>query len=86
MHRSTYGIVLSLLSLSLWIVDRTTYAITHFLGEYFCDDRYLQAVDGVVGDISCGFNIDMYLSFSLLLLFILGILLYISSKKLRKDK
>jgi hypothetical protein len=46
-----------------------------------CGDRYMCAVNGMVRDRTCGFNTDMHLSFVLCILFILGIILYIFSKR-----
>ena len=85
MHRGTVGIFMILISLPLWIVDRITHVIAHLLGKCLYGDRYLKALDGIAGDASCGFNIDMHLSFSLIILFILGMLLYVSSKKTSEE-
>ena len=74
-----------LTSLPLWFFDRTTHVITHLLGKRLYGDRYLKALDGIAGDASCGFNIDMHLSFSLIIILILGVLLYVSSKKTSQE-
>ncbi|AKF25526.1 hypothetical protein YH65_09175 [Sulfurovum lithotrophicum] len=75
------GIYLSVISLLVLIIDRTTGLISAFIGKQVCGDQYLCPVGGVVCDRSCGFNTDMYLAFFLILMLLLGIALIISSKK-----
>ena len=67
------------LSLFLWLADRLTHSISITLGKVMYGDLYMQHVTKMIGDRSCKFNIDMYLAYSLFTLFLLGILLYISS-------
>ena len=74
------NLVISILSFSLWAIDRSTGYISDFIGKIFCQDRYMKAVDGHVGECSCGFNTDMYLSITLLLLFCIGIYRTIKQK------
>lgn len=81
MRKKTIGRFFILLSLLVWLTDRLTHAISAMLGKIICGDQYMQFVDGMVGDFSCGFNIDMHLAYSLFTLFLLGILLYYSSLK-----
>ena len=68
------------LSILVFAVDRLTQSISTFFGKLICGERYLQAVNGVVGDASCGFNMDMYLSICLLGVFIVGLILVIISR------
>jgi len=70
-----------LYSLLLWIIDRTTGYISLTLGKMICGDTYLCPVDGVVCDRSCGFNTDMHLALFLVSIFLIGFVLYLSSKK-----
>lgn len=81
MLKQKMGIIIILIALCTFTIERVTKLISTFLGKLICGDQYLSAVDGVVGDFSCGFNTDMYLAVALLIIFILGILLVISSKK-----
>ena len=68
-------------TLLLWIVERVTSVLSDALGKWLYGAKYMQPVEGYVGDRSYGFNTDMHLSLSLIVLFILGIVLYRSSKK-----
>lgn len=80
-HKGTAGIILILAALVIGIVDRMTQIISTLLGQFLYGERYLEPVNGILGDSSYGFNTDMHLSFSLIVVLILGILLYISSKQ-----
>ena len=79
--KTKIGKILISMSLIIWIVDRLTHVISTVIGRLVCGDKYLCPVDGVVGDCSCGFNTDIYLSMALLTFFILGILLILSANK-----
>ena len=79
MEKRTTGIFFILLSLLVWLTDRLTHSISTILGKIICGGRYKQTADGMIVDPSCGFNIDMHFTFSLIVVFIFGILLYISS-------
>ncbi|MEA3292493.1 MAG: hypothetical protein U9Q71_09370 [Pseudomonadota bacterium] len=74
------GALLAIGSLIAWLIDRFTRVISTFLGKLACGDCYLQAVDGVIGDVSCGFNADMYLTASLVFVLIVGAILFIRAK------
>ena len=65
----------------LWIFDRATNRLSDLLGKWLCGNEYMQPVDGYIGDRSCGFNMDMHLSLFLILLFVLGLISYLVSKK-----
>ncbi len=80
MKLKNINILISIFSFSLWLIDRTTGYISDFIGKIFCQDRYMKAVDGHVGEYSCGFNADMYLSIILLVLFCIGIYRTIKQK------
>lgn len=79
--REKAGIMLIILSVIAFIIDRFSHSISSGLGKLYCGDRYLQPVNGVSGDISCGFNADMYLVSFLFVVLIVGGLLYIFSAK-----
>lgn len=75
MTKRSAGITLILFSLVAGVVDRFSLVISSFLGEITCGDRYLQPVQGVVGDVSCGFNADMTLFLFLAVALIVGAIL-----------
>ncbi len=60
-------------SLLIGLFDRLTSRISDFLGRLYCGGDYLQPVDGVVGEASCGFDADMYLMVILIALFLVGL-------------
>ncbi len=68
-------------SVGLFFVDRFTHLLSNIMGKIFCGDQYMQPVDGVVGDMSCGFNSDMYTAICLLIFAVVGILLILASRK-----
>ena len=67
-------------SVLVGLFDRVTRGISTLFGKIRCGDRYIQPVDGVIGDMSCGFNDDMYLLVFLLVMFLAGIALYLKEK------
>ena len=75
------GVALVIGALIVWLVDRFTHIISTFLGKVYCGSDYMQPVDGVVGDMSCGFNFDMYLTVFLFIVFLTGIALFIKTKR-----
>ena len=83
MNKAKVGVIIMTVSLLVMVVDRVTSSISTFIGELICGDTYMCAVDGIVGDCSCGFNTDLHLAFSLVVTLILGFLLYLSSKKVK---
>ncbi|MEE9313326.1 MAG: hypothetical protein V3V02_01635 [Rhizobiaceae bacterium] len=70
----TIAVVLSLQKLLL------NGALETAIGQWKCGDSYLQPVGGVVGDISCGFNLDMTVSALVILLLLIGLALIVSTK------
>ena len=75
------GIIIIFSSFFIWLLDRMTQVISNTLGHILYGDDYMQPINGIVGDMSYVFNTDMHLTFSLVVIFILGVVLYISSKK-----
>ena len=80
-HKGRVGIGISLIALLAWTVDKMTQSLSTALGKLLCGESYMKPVDVTVGDHSCGFNTDMYLSLLLAILFLLGLVLYVLSKK-----
>ena len=74
--RKTLGLLLSLFSLLFWFIETASgRLLSDKIGERVCQENYLQPVNGFVGDLTCGFNSDMYLSSGLIILFMFGLLL-----------
>lgn len=63
----------------VFLVDRLSLLISTALGKLFCGDKYMQPVNGVLGDESCGFNADMYLAVFLIIFMAFGIFLFMTS-------
>lgn len=72
MIKPKIGFTFIISSVCVWVIDRSTSVISDFFGELFCGAAYLQPVDGVVGDVSCGFNADMSLAAYLFILLLVG--------------
>jgi hypothetical protein len=77
MNKKRLGIILIAGSVLLWFIDRFSYIISSYFSKLLCGDLYLQPVDGVLGDISCGFNADMHFTAFMFLVLISGIVLLI---------
>ena len=77
MTTKSIGITLIIASIMVWMINRFTQVISSFMGEIYCGDRYMKPVDGIVGDLSCGFNADMYLAAFLFVMFLFGVLVLI---------
>lgn len=84
MIKRKIGLMLITGSILVWFVDRTSLIISTYFGELYCGKRYMQPVDGVVGDVSCGFNADVYLVVFLFTVLLIGIVLFVNSKIKRK--
>jgi len=78
-YQKMIGKILIISSVLLWILERLTNIISTLLGKLICGESYMNPVNGEVGDLSCGFNTDMHLSFTLVIFLIIGLILYISS-------
>lgn len=81
MTTKSIGITLIFASIMVWVINRSTQVISSFIGEIYCGGRYMKPVDGIVGDLSCGFNADMYLAAFLFAVFLTGVLLLIFAKR-----
>ena len=80
-YKRRVGLTLTVVALLVWIVDRFSSVVSTTLGKMICGEHYMCAVNGVVGDRSCGFNTDMYLSVILLVLMVLGLFFLFSSRR-----
>ncbi|WP_415406497.1 hypothetical protein ACLHDG_12085 [Sulfurovum sp. CS9] len=81
MYRKTIGILLIIGSFLVLVVDRLRDTVSTILENIIFGNSKMQVVNGIGGDHSYGLHIDMHLERSLVVILILGILLYISSRK-----
>ncbi len=81
MGRRKTGISLIVISLLLWLIEKPAQSISSFIGQTRCGDEYMQAVEGIVGEQSCGFNDEMYIASLLLIMVLSGFILHITSKQ-----
>jgi hypothetical protein len=79
MIKSKLGLILTVSSIVLWFIDRFSSIISANFSRILCGDLYLQPVNGIPGDLSCGFNADMYFTALMFLVLITGIALIIIS-------
>ena len=82
MTKRKTGIFLIISSLFIWVIERASLPVSNFLGKLYCGDQYMKPVDNIIGDISCGFNADMYLAAFLFIAVLIGtVLLFINQNK-----
>ncbi|MEE9446612.1 MAG: hypothetical protein V3V09_01540 [Arenicellales bacterium] len=83
MVQKTLAKILIIGSISAWLVEKLNPAvsISDILGKLACQDQYLLPVNDVIGDVSCGFNADMYLAVGLLITLLIGIVLLLLVKQ-----
>jgi hypothetical protein len=81
MYRGIIGILLIVGSFLVLFVDRLRDTVSTILENIIFGNSKMQVVNGIGGDSSYGLNMDMHLERSLVVILILGILLYISSRK-----
>jgi hypothetical protein len=75
------GITIVLISSVVLIVNRFNTTFSDFAGKLFCGKSFLQPVNGVLGEASCGFKADMYVALTFTATTILGLILIFVSKK-----
>lgn len=80
MNKTKTGLVLIIGSIILGFIDGFSLLISNFLGRIYCGDNYMQPVEGIVGDVSCGFNADMYFMVFLISVMLIGIALIMTKK------
>lgn len=79
--RKKLGMILIVSVLLTWVAEKSTLNISKALGMLYCGDDYMQAVEGIVGDKSCGFNADMYLASVLLVILLIGFIMHITATR-----
>ena len=73
------GTILIAGSVLLWLINRFSYIISSYFSRLLCGEIFLQPVDGILGDVSCGFNADIHFTASMFLVLITGITVLIIS-------
>jgi hypothetical protein len=53
-------------------------AMSTLAGKIYCGEKYLQKVDGVISDLSCGFNSDIHLITFLSLSLTFGLMILVA--------
>ncbi len=82
MTKRKTGIFLIISSLFIWVIERASMPVSNFLGKLYCGDQYMKPVDNIIGDMSCGFNTDMYLTAFLFITVLIGtVLLFTNQNK-----
>ena len=71
--------VVVVFALILLIFESMTNILSRILCHEFCQDQYIASLEPKIMDLSCTFNTDMYLNFTLILLFVFGIIVNVLS-------
>ena len=79
MNNRRLGTILIASSVLLWLINRFSYIISFYFSRLLCGKLYLQPVDGILGDVSCGFNVDIHFTALMFLVLITGIAVLIIS-------
>jgi len=66
-------------SVLLWLINRFSCIISSYFSRLLCRELYLKSMDGILGDVSCGFNADMHFTSLMFLILITGIAVLIIS-------
>ncbi len=69
------GFLFIISSIIFFLFDRFTHVFSELLGKAICGDDYLRPVNGMMGDLACGFNTDMYVATCLVFLGVAGFLI-----------
>ena len=75
MIKKKLGLILTVSSILFWFIDRFSSIISTNYSRIFCGDLYVQPMNGLLGDFSCGFNVDMHFTDLMFLFLITGIAL-----------
>jgi len=70
-----------LLSILIFMFENTTGILSWELCQKLCGERYPASIEPKVVDHSCVFHADMYLSISLVLLFVSGLVLNVLTSR-----
>ena len=70
MIKRKLGLILTVSSIVFWFIDRFSYIISANFSIILCEDRYLQPINGILVDPSCGFNADIHFTALIVLVLI----------------
>ena len=73
----TFAVMMIISSMTLLFFENMTGVPSRLLCEELCGKSYLPPLEPKIVDTSCSFRTDMYLSFSLVLLFVFGMVITI---------
>ena len=73
----TFAIMMIISSITFLLFENMTGVPSRLLCEELCGKNYLPPLEPKIVDTSCSFQTDMYLSFSLVLLFVIGMVITI---------
>ena len=76
-----FAVVLMFFSMLLLIFEIMTGLLSQILCQKFCGETYTPSIEPRIVDLSCVFDTDRYLGFSLVLLLVLGIMLNVLSSR-----
>lgn len=76
------GYIILITTLVVLIIERISNIFSSLLGKVACGELYLKEIDGVLSELSCGFDFDMYISSVLIIMFLIGfIFIYLGTSK-----
>lgn len=82
--KKNFGKFISISAFLMFLYEKLTSSISIMLCRLYCGKDCMKKVNDIVGDSSCHFNLDMYLSASFILLFILGMVISILADREKK--
>ena len=77
----SFAVLLMFFSMLLLVFESVTGMLSQILCQKFCGEIYTSSIEPRIIDLSCMFNTDRYLGFSLVLLLLFGIILNVLSAK-----
>ena len=84
--QKSFGKLISVSAFLIFLYEKLTSSISTMLCRLYCGKDCMKKVNDIVGDSSCHFNVDMYLSASFILLFILGMVISILADREKKHE
>jgi Sec-independent protein secretion pathway component TatC len=76
-----FAVLVIVFSMLLLIFESMTSILSTILCQKFCPEHYIASFEPKIVDLSCAFDTDKYLNFSLILLLIFGIILNVLSSE-----
>ncbi len=76
-----FALLLTFTSILILLFEGMTGVLSSILCQKLCRESYASLIEPKIVDLSCGFNVDRYLGFSLVLMLVIGILLNVLSSR-----